>query len=246
MRQIAFALMIAVPLAGMATAPAPVAAQNAASLLVSSTPAKDASGTAPVCEVTLAFAAKVELFSVTITPPEGEAITLYETDYAPGTPKLTGKDFRFPLPEPLRQPGSYSISYLLQTKGIRSLNGFISFTIEAKYPAPRVVATTPGAGDEVSAPLNELSLELESAVDLVMFDLQRIEAIGDDVATTTVQSFIDDQTPESSIRNAASFTFALTQPVTTPGDYSIVYRYTVTNPDGSQSAITDQANFTVR
>lgn len=246
MRLMAYALLIAAPVTMLPLAPA--AAQNdaAATLLTGSSPANDASGKEAVAEVTLAFAAKVELFSVTIITPVGEEVVLYQTDYAPGTPKLAGKDFSFTLPEALTEPGSYMISYLLETRGIDSLNGFINFTIEPEFPAPRVVTITPAAGDELAGPVTVLELELESAADLVMFDLQRVEANGDEVAATTIQSFIDDQTPETSIRNAASFAFPLAEPLAAPGDYAIVYGYTVTNPDGTMSSVTDQANFTIR
>jgi methionine-rich copper-binding protein CopC len=246
MRLMAFALLIAVPVAMLPLTPAAAQNETAATLLVSSSPMRDASAAEPVSEVTLAFAAKVELFSVTITAPDGSEVPVYQTDYAPGTPKLTGKDFAFTLAEPLTQTGTYSLSYLLQTKGISSLNGFLSFTIEPRFPAPKVVAITPGPGEEVAAPLTELTLELERAADLVMFDLQRVEANGDEVAITTIQSFIDDQTPETSIRTDTRFSFTLAQPLSAPGDYSVVYGYTVTNPDGSLSSVTDMANFTVR
>lgn len=246
MRLFALALMIAAPLGAVPIAPVAAQDSKAATLLVSSLPAHDASGIEPVSEVTLAFAAKVELFSVTITAPDGSEVPVYQTDYAPGTPKLTGKDFTFTLPEALTQTGTYSISYLLKTKGISSLNGFISFTIEPRFPAPKVVAVTPGPGEEIAAPLTDLTLELERPADLVMFDLQRVEANGDEVTITTIQSFIDDQTPETSIRNAASFAFTLAEPLAEPGEYSIAYSYAVTNPDGSQSSVTDIANFTIK
>lgn len=83
----------------------------AATLLTGSSPARDAARTDAVAEVTLAFARKVELFSVTIIPPVGEEISLFQTDYAPGSPKLTGTDFAFTLAEPLAKPGEYSIAY---------------------------------------------------------------------------------------------------------------------------------------
>lgn len=246
MRLMAYALLIAAPVTMLPLAPAAAQNEAAATLLTGSSPANDASGKEAVAEVTLAFAAKVELFSVTIITPVGDEVTLYQTDYAPGTPKLAGKDFSFTLPEALTEPGSYMISYLLETKGIDSLNGFINFTIEPEFPAPRVVTITPAAGEEVAGPVTVLELELESAADLVMFDLQRVTTQGDEVATTIIQSFIDDQTPETSIRNAASFAFPLAEPLAAPGDYAIVYGYTVTNPDGTMSSVTDQANFTIK
>jgi methionine-rich copper-binding protein CopC len=246
MRLFAYALLIAAPVTMLPLAPAAAQNEAAATLLTGSSPANDASGKEAVAEVTLAFARKVELFSVTIITPVGEEVTLYQTDYAPGTPKLAGKDFVFTLPEALTEPGSYMISYLLETKGIDSLNGFINFTIEPEFPAPRVVTITPAAGEEVAGPVTVLELELESAADLVMFDLQRVTTQGDEVATTIIQSFIDDQTPETSIRNAASFAFPLAEPLAAPGDYAIVYGYTVTNPDGTMSSVTDQANFTIK
>lgn len=246
MRLFACALLVAAPVTFLTALPAAAQNEVAATLLTGSSPANDASGKEAVAEVSLAFARKVELFSVTIITPVGEEVTLYQTDYAPGTPKLAGKDFSFTLPEALTAPGSYMISYLLETRGINSLNGFINFTIEPRFPAPRVVAITPGMGEEVAGPVTALQLELESAADLVIFDLQRVIMQGDEVAVTTVQSFIDDKTPETSIRNAASFAFTLAEPLAEPGDYSIAYSYAVTNPDGSLSSVTDIANFTIR
>lgn len=246
MRLFACALLVAAPVTFLTALPAAAQNEVAATLLTGSSPANNASGKEAVAEVTLAFAAKVELFSVTIITPVGEEMTLYQTDYAPGTPKLAGKDFAFTLPEALTEPGSYMISYLLETKGIDSLNGFINFTIEPEFPAPRVASITPAAGEEVAGPVTVLELELDGAADLVMFDLQRVTMQGDEVAVTTIQSFIDDQTPETSIRNAASFAFTLAEPLVEPGEYSIAYGYAVTNPDGSLSSVTDIANFTIR
>jgi methionine-rich copper-binding protein CopC len=239
-------MLIAVPLGALPITPVAAQDSKAATLLVGSSPARDASGTEPVSEVTLAFAAKVEMFSVSVLAPDGSEVPVYQTDYAPGTPKLAGKDFSFTLAEPLTQTGTYTLSYLLKTKRISSLNGFISFTIEPRFPAPKVMTITPGAGEQITAPLSELTLELERAADLVMFDLQRVEANGDEVAVTTIQSFIDDQTPETSMRTDRRFSFTLTEPLTTPGDYSVTYGYTVTNPDGSLSSVTDMANFTIK
>ena len=44
----------------------------------------------------------------------------------------------------------------------------------------------------------------------------------------------------------ASFAFTLAEPLAAPGDYSIADRYAVTNPDGSLSAPTDQANLAIK
>jgi methionine-rich copper-binding protein CopC len=246
MRLLAYALLIAAPVSMLPLAPAAAQNEAAATLLVSSSPARDASGKAAVAEVSLAFARKVELFSVTITTPAGEEVVLYQTDYAPGTTKLAGKDFAFTLPEALTQPGTYAISYLLETKGIKSLNGFINFTIEPEFPAPRVVSMSPAAGEELTGPVTVLELELDGAADLVTFDLRQVTMQDGEAAVATIHSFIDDQTPETSIRNADSFAFPLAEPLAAPGDYAIVYGYTVTNPDGSQTAVTGEANFTIR
>lgn len=246
MRLLAYALLIA---AAVTTIPlASAAAQNEAvtKLLVSSSPAKDASGKDAVSDVTLTFAQKVELFSVIITAPYGDEVVLHQTDYAPGTPKLTGTNFSFALPEALTQPGAYTISYLLESKGIPSLNGFINFTIEPEFPAPRVVTITPAPGEELAGPITVLELELDGAVDLVLFDLQRLTSRGDEVSVTTIQSFIDDLTAETSIRNGSSFAFTLEEALSAPGDYTIAYGYTVTNPDSSLSTVTDMANFIIK
>lgn len=246
MRLLALALLMVAPLSAHATSPA--AAQNvkAGALLVSSSPRGDASGKQPVAEVTLAFAQKVELFSVAISTPHGAEIPVYQTDYAPGTPKLTGKDFSFTLPAPLTTPGAYTISYLLKTKGIASLNGFIHFTIEPEFPAPRVVTITPAPEEEVSGPVSDFALKLDGPADLIMFDLQKVKINGDETAVTTIRSFIDDLTPDTAIRTGTSFAFALQEPLEEPGEYSVAYGYTTTNPDGSHTTVSDQANFTIR
>jgi methionine-rich copper-binding protein CopC len=151
MRLLACALLIAAPVTMIPLAPAVARDEAVASLLVSSSPADDAISKDAVAEVTLTFARKVELFSVTIAAPDGTEVVLHQTDYTPGAPRLTGMDFSFVLPEALTAPGSYTISYLLKTKGIKSLNGFLSFTIEPEFAAPGELTTAPDAGDQQTA-----------------------------------------------------------------------------------------------
>jgi methionine-rich copper-binding protein CopC len=228
---------------------APVAAAektNVAKLLVASSPAKDASGKDPVPAISLEFAEQVELYSVTLYRPSGSELEVFQTSYEPGAPKKMGKAFSFPLNEAISEPGRYKIYYLIATASNKSINGFIDFDIEPKFPEPKLVSITPGDGEELSSDILDLSLELDSDVDLISFDLQQVNSEGDEVTVTTLQSFIDDKTPETSIRKGKSFTFSLAKPINAKGDYAMVYAYTVTNPDGSISPFTGLANFTVK
>lgn len=239
------AAMLAVPTVLISIPPAFGAPTSPAKVLTASTPAKDASGKDPVESIALTFAEKVELFSVTVYGPGDAEVEVFQTDYAPTTPKKTGTSFTFPLSAAISAPGRYKISYLIATASNKSINGFIDFTIEPKFPEPELVSITPGDEEELSSEILDLSLELDSEVDLISFDLQQVSSQGDEVTVTTVQSFIDDKTPETSIRKGKSFTFPLAKPLNEKGDYAIVYGYTVTNPDGSISAFTKNSKFTI-
>jgi methionine-rich copper-binding protein CopC len=237
------ALMLALP-ATLSTAAA-YAATNAATLLTASTPEKNASGKELVERVALNFAEEVELYNVTLYQPYGNELVLFETDYAPDTPKKTGRDFSFALPAALTEPGNYKISYLLGTKSIKSLNGFIDFTIEPKYPAPSF-ASNPGPDEELAVPLTQIVLQLDQKVDLILLDLNKVTMQGDEVGLIPVQNFMDGSTPETSVRNDSEFTFPLITPLSEPGEYMMSYSYTVTNEDGSISPFTGMVNFTVK
>lgn len=245
MRFLFAALMLAVPMALLSSTPVAAETINAATLLTASTPAKDQSGKEPVESISLSFADEAELFSVTVSGPDNQDIVLFDTDYTTNKPTKKGREFSFNLPEPLSKPGYYSISYFLKTQKIPSLNGFIHFTIEPEFPAP-TFASSPGPDEELTGPLAQISLQLDSKVDLILLDVQRVTMQGDEVVLTPVQNFMDGSTPETSVRSDSEFTFPLATPLTEPGDYTMSYVYSVTNPDGSISSFPGMVNFMVK
>jgi methionine-rich copper-binding protein CopC len=105
------------------------AATPPAKMLVASAPARDSESKAAVDRVSLSFAEQVELLSVTILLPDESEREVFQASYEPGAAKKKGKAFDFPLAEPLTVPGRYKISYLLTSKSVKSLNGFIDFEI---------------------------------------------------------------------------------------------------------------------
>ncbi len=111
------------------------AATPVAEMLVASTPVQNAQGKAAVVRVSLSFAEQVELLSVTLILPDETERDVYQASYGPGAAKKKGKVFNFPLAEPLTVPGRYKVSYLLTSKSVRSLNGFIDFEILGDKPA---------------------------------------------------------------------------------------------------------------
>lgn len=120
-------LAAALSLAVLVTA---AAATPPAKLLVASSPAEDSVTIEPVTQITLQFAKPVELLSLEIYGAQGGVITAFEKDYASKAPVKRQQRFSVPLPAPLTAPGSYQLSYLVTSKSVPSLNGFIDFRIE--------------------------------------------------------------------------------------------------------------------
>jgi methionine-rich copper-binding protein CopC len=113
----------------MAVAMPSIAATPASHMLVGSTPTKDMQSKAGVDRISLSFAETVELLSVTITLPDQSEQEVFQASYQKGADRKKGKAFEFPLVTPITTPGRYTISYLLTSKSVKSLNGFIDFEI---------------------------------------------------------------------------------------------------------------------
>lgn len=64
---------------------------------------------APVSEISLMFAAPVDLVSVTIVTPDQQRIVLH--DAFNGSEEKKGDTFTLTLPQPLTMPGTYLIDY---------------------------------------------------------------------------------------------------------------------------------------
>lgn len=106
-----------------------IAATPAASMLVASSPSRDFETKASIDRVTLEFVEVAELLSVTIIAPDESEVDVFQASYAKGAKPIKGKSFDFPLATPLTAPGRYKVSYLIKTKSVPSLNGFIDFEI---------------------------------------------------------------------------------------------------------------------
>lgn len=118
-------------IAAVLASPAAAGKLDARAMLVASTPAKDSTVDAGLDTITLTFAEPAEVISVTLRLPDDS-----EMEPVPEAPAGRGRqiDYRYRLPVPLEQPGSYSISYLLTSKSFKSLNGFIDFQIAGETP----------------------------------------------------------------------------------------------------------------
>ena len=223
-----------------------VAAVPAASLLTASAPANAAAGKDPVSAVELTFAQSVDLLSVVLILPDKREQEVFQIGYEPDAPKKSGTSFRFPLAAPLTQPGVYKISYLLRTQGIPSLNGFVDFTIEPKYPAPRVAWVAPSADSEETGPVTEVGIALDATVDLQRFELARTDPSSDAAVATVIQSFVGAAAADAAPKSGTEFTFKLATPLAAKGDYTITYGYSVTNPDGSISSFSKKSVFSIQ
>lgn len=118
-------------IAAVLASPAAAGKLDARAMLVASTPAKDSTVDAGLDTITLTFAEPADVISVTLRLPDDSAI---EPEPQPVAGRGRQKDFRYRLPAPLVQPGSYTISYLLTSKSFKSLNGFIDFRIAGEEP----------------------------------------------------------------------------------------------------------------
>lgn len=105
------------------------AATSVDKMLVASSPLGNLETKTAIDRVTLEFAEVAELLSVAITAPDEIEIEVFQASYAKGAKPTKGKSFDFPLAAPLTAPGRYKVSYLIKTKSVPSLNGFIDFEI---------------------------------------------------------------------------------------------------------------------
>lgn len=110
----------------------PTAAAPSAKLFIGSNPEKDAVLTGPVDALTLTFAKSVEMRSLTITLPDGREQDVVAVNYASKVKHSKAKQFAYPLRPQLTTPGRYAVSYLIVGPRVPSLNGLITFDIEAK------------------------------------------------------------------------------------------------------------------
>jgi len=133
-------LAIAAALLALPTVPATAQKIEARAMLVASTPAKDSVVAAGTQTIELNFAEPAELISVTLRLPDDSEMEAEPEDGERGKRKT---QFRYRLPAPIAQPGSYSLSYLLVSRSFKSLNGFIDFRIEGE--------TAPPAAEETAA-----------------------------------------------------------------------------------------------
>jgi methionine-rich copper-binding protein CopC len=147
-------MKLLLPIVALCAVPTGVIAKPIApnEMLVSSTPVKDGTRETSVDTISLNFAETVVLLDVTLLSPDGTEQQVFKASYEPGAPKTKGKTFDFPLATPVTTPGRYSISYLLTSKSIKSLNGYVDFEIEglsvdivpASDPiAPELIEATP-------------------------------------------------------------------------------------------------------
>ena len=98
-------------------------------MLVASSPLSNLETKAAIDRVTLEFAEVAELLSVTIAAPDESEVEVFQASYTKGAKPTKGKVFDFTLATPLTAPGRYKVSYLIKTKSVPSLNGFIDFEI---------------------------------------------------------------------------------------------------------------------
>lgn len=123
-------LLIAAALVAALTAPAGAEKLEPRAMLVASTPARDSVVAAGTETIELSFAEPAEVLSVSLRLPDDSEMTAEPEEQAERGDRKTR--FRFRLPQPLQQPGNYSLSYLLVSRSFKSLNGFIDFRIEGE------------------------------------------------------------------------------------------------------------------
>lgn len=164
-------LLVAAPMCAAIAEPL-----SADKMLVASSPAADGFANAPLETISLSFAEPVRLLSVTLSAPEDSQQEIFQQSYAAKAPKKKGKSFDFALPVAARQPGRYTLSYLLTSKSFKSLNGFVHFEIAATASggvpisdliAPDLIETQPAERSTVVGPLSDVMLRFGSTVRLI-------------------------------------------------------------------------------
>lgn len=127
-------IQIATALAGALATPAAAEKLEPRAMLVASTPARDSVVVAGTDTIELRFAEPAEVLSVSLRLPDDSEMTAEPEEQAMRGDRKTR--FRFRLPQPLQQPGSYSLSYLLVSRSFKSLNGFVDFRIGSDLAPP--------------------------------------------------------------------------------------------------------------
>lgn len=199
---------------------APVAPDK---MLVASSPAADGFANAPLETISLSFAEPVKLLSVTLSAPDDSQQEIFQQNYAAKAPKKKGKSFDFALPVAARQPGRYSLSYLLTSKSFKSLNGFVHFEIAATASggvpisdliAPDLIEAQPAERSTVTGPLSDVMLRFGSTVRLIEVvviapDQTRYGLVGPQEADTAEEGTV--------------FVLPFADPVSLPGTWLIDY-----------------------
>ncbi|WP_152414614.1 copper resistance protein CopC [Blastomonas sp. AAP53] len=229
----------------------PAAAQNPQSAkVVQSFPAKDdVLKEQPLTAVRLEFDKPVELVLLSIYDPSGEEISVYPPDNDFSQSTAPAKVFELPLPAALTEVGRYKLSYLVSGKSVKSLNGYIYFELQGKYPPPKFYVQMPQNGSYLSEPLTEIVMNLDQVITLQSLDLVRMVEVDDGVSIETVMetiaTIVGADTPVTGELTGQKFKFPVDPSLTPPGKYGIKYSFTVSHPDGSVSETTSTAKFTV-
>ena len=230
---------------------APAAAQNPQSAkVIQSFPAKDeVLKEQPLTGVRLEFDKPVELVLLSIYDPSGEEISIYPPDGDFSQSTAPAKVFELPLPAALTEVGEYYISYLVTGKSVKSLNGYIYFKLQGKYPPAKFNWQVPYNGSNRSEPLTEIVMNLDQVITLQSLELVRMVEVDDGVSVKTVMetiaAIVGADTPVISELSAQAFKFPVDPSLTPPGKYGINYRFTVSHPDGSVSETTGTDKFKV-
>ncbi len=220
MRVVQAAFALSAMLFSTATLAAPLTADK---MLLSSTPAADAVTDAPVEAVSLTFAEKAELLSVTLAAPDGMEQEVFQQSFEPGSPKKTGKAFEFALDNAATMPGRYTLSYLLTSGTFKSLNGFVHFEIAgaaaADVPvsdtvAPDLIEMQPAEMATVAGPVADVLMRFGSKVRLI-----EVVLIAPD---QTRYGLVGPQEAESA-EEASIFVLPFADPVSMPGTWLVDY-----------------------
>jgi methionine-rich copper-binding protein CopC len=218
--------------------------------VVQSFPAKDAVlKEQPLTAVRLEFDKPVELVLLSIYDPSDEEISVYPPDGDASQGTAPAKVFELPLPTALTEVGEYKLSYLVTGKSVKSLNGYIYFELQGKYPPPKFYVQMPYDGSYLSEPLTEIVMNLDQVITLQSLDLVRMVEVDDGVSVKTVMetiaTIVGADTPAPSELTGQEFKFPVDPSLTPPGKYGITYSFTVSHPDGSVSETTRTDKFEV-
>lgn len=232
-------------LAALITVPAAAQSPQSAKVIQSYPAAESVLKEQPLTAVRLEFDKPVELVDLTIYgAPEGE-INIYPPDGAAPQSTAPATVFELPLPTALTDVGDYKLSYLVTGKSVKSLNGFINFKLQGKYPPPEFYVQIPYDGSYLSEPLTQISMNLDQVITLRSLDLVRITGVDDNISIETIAAVVGADTPVTSELTGQEFEFPVDPSLTPPGKYGITYSFTVSHPDGSMTDTTRTAKFTV-